>query len=140
MTKTFSAAVALVAALALTPAAFGAVCADCEPGGGGGGGSSNNAPSAAFTISDANVDTFENVSFTNTSSDSDGSIASSSWNFGDGATIKIAKAGKGKITIKLSSKAKKALKGAKVVKLTLVTTATDAAGNKTTKTTKVQLV
>ena len=57
-----------------------------------------------------------------------------------GATIKIAKAGKGKVTIKLSSKAKKALKAAKVVRLTLVTTATDAAGNKTTKTTKVQLV
>jgi PKD repeat protein len=86
MTKMLSAAVALVAALALTPAAFAANCTDCEPGGGGGGGTPNVLPTAAFTISDANVNTFENVSFTNTSTDSDGSIASSSWNFGDGAT------------------------------------------------------
>jgi PKD repeat protein len=56
------------------------------------------------------------------------------------AIVKITKAGSGKVTIKLSSKAKKALRAAKVVKLTLVTTATDAAGNKTTKTTKVTLV
>lgn len=57
-----------------------------------------------------------------------------------GATVKLAKAGKGKVTIKLSGKARKALRAAKSVKLTLVTTATDAAGNKTTKTTKVTLV
>jgi PKD repeat protein len=57
-----------------------------------------------------------------------------------GATVKFAKAGSGKVAIKLSSKAKKALRAAKSVKLTLVTTATDAAGNKTTKTTKVTLV
>ena len=57
-----------------------------------------------------------------------------------GATIRIAKAGSGKVVIKLSSKAKKALRAAKSVKLTLVTTATDASGNTTTKTTKVTLV
>jgi hypothetical protein len=85
MTKMLSAAVALVAALALAPASFGAPCADCDPGGGGGGGggSTNNAPTAGFTISDADVNTFDGVTFTNTSSDSDGSIASCSWTFGD---------------------------------------------------------
>ncbi len=43
---------------------------------------SNTAPTANFTSSTADL----TASFTNTSSDPDGSISSSSWNFGDGAT------------------------------------------------------
>jgi PKD repeat protein len=89
MKKPVTLAASLVAALALVPSAVGAVCADCEPGGGGGGGgggTTNSAPTAAITLSDADVNRYEAVTFTNTSSDSDGSIASSSWNFGDGTT------------------------------------------------------
>jgi len=49
---------------------------------GGGGGGGNNPPVANFT------DTVNGlaVSFTDTSTDSDGSIASHAWNFGDGST------------------------------------------------------
>src|SRR4051794_19336778 len=83
MTKILSAAVALVAALALTPAAFAAACADCEPGGGGGGGG-NTAPTAAFAMSPTSAFTLTNVQFTNQSTDNDS--FSSSWNFGDGTT------------------------------------------------------
>jgi formate dehydrogenase assembly factor FdhD len=57
-----------------------------------------------------------------------------------GATVKLAKAGKGRVAVKLSGKARKALRAARNVKLTLVTTATDAAGNTATKITKVTLV
>ena len=42
----------------------------------------NQAPNASFTSSKNNL----TVSFTDTSSDSDGTIASRSWNFGDGGT------------------------------------------------------
>ncbi|MDY0297793.1 MAG: S8 family serine peptidase [Acidobacteriota bacterium] len=42
----------------------------------------NQPPSAAFTFATADL----NVTFTDTSSDSDGTIASWAWNFGDGAT------------------------------------------------------
>lgn len=49
---------------------------------GGGGGTTNNPPTAAFsyTTSDLTAD------FTDESSDSDGSIASRAWDFGDGST------------------------------------------------------
>jgi len=46
------------------------------------GGGSNSPPTANFTFSNSGL----SVTFANTSSDSDGSIASSSWNFGDGGT------------------------------------------------------
>jgi PKD repeat protein len=86
MTKMLSAAVALVAALALTPAAFGAACADCEPGGGGGGGGGgNSAPTAAFSPSATSPFTLVSVQFTNQSTDDNG-VASSLWNFGDGTS------------------------------------------------------
>ncbi|MGN6654010.1 MAG: pre-peptidase C-terminal domain-containing protein [Rhodanobacter sp.] len=49
---------------------------------GGGGGSSNVPPTANFSDSVSNL----TVNFTDSSSDSDGSIASRSWNFGDGST------------------------------------------------------
>ena len=84
MTKMLSAAAALVAALALTPAAFGAVCADCEPGGGGGGGTGNTAPTAAFSSSSTNPFTLVSVQFTNQSTDN--GTFGSLWNFGDGTT------------------------------------------------------
>lgn len=48
----------------------------------GGGGGTNNPPSANFTFTTSGL----TASFTDTSSDSDGTIASRSWNFGDGAT------------------------------------------------------
>ncbi len=47
-----------------------------------GGGPGNNPPTANFTSTASGL----SVSFTDTSSDSDGTIASRSWNFGDGAT------------------------------------------------------
>ena len=84
MRKIFTALATLVAALAIAPLASAQVCADCDPGGGGGGG--NTAPTAAFSATPASPQTFDDVTFTNTSSDSDGSIASSSWTFGDGGT------------------------------------------------------
>jgi len=46
------------------------------------GGSGNSAPSAGFSSSVSNL----TASFTDTSSDSDGSIVSRSWDFGDGAS------------------------------------------------------
>jgi PKD repeat protein len=85
-TKLLSAIAALVAALALAPASFGQSCTDCGGDGGGGGGGGNNPPTAAFSSGPASPQTFDNVTFTNSSSDSDGSIASSSWDFGDGTT------------------------------------------------------
>src|SRR4051794_3479038 len=85
MSKLFTALATLVAALAIAPLASAQVCADCEPGGGGGGGG-NTAPTAAFSSGPASPKTFDNVTFTNSSSDADGSVASSQWNFGDGAT------------------------------------------------------
>jgi xanthomonalisin len=48
----------------------------------GGGGGGNVAPTANFSDSISNL----TVNFTDSSSDSDGSIASRSWNFGDGST------------------------------------------------------
>jgi len=45
-------------------------------------GSSNTAPTAGFTVSTTDL----TASFSDTSSDSDGTISSWSWNFGDGAT------------------------------------------------------
>jgi subtilisin family serine protease len=48
----------------------------------GTGGTTNNPPTASFTSTCTGL----SCSFTDTSSDSDGSIASRSWNFGDGAT------------------------------------------------------
>lgn len=47
-----------------------------------GGGGGNNPPTANFTFSTSNL----TASFTDTSSDSDGTIASRSWTFGDGGT------------------------------------------------------
>jgi len=53
-------------------------------GGGGGGGSSNRAPSASFTATPSSGQVPLTVAFdASASSDSDGSIASYSWNFGD---------------------------------------------------------
>ncbi|UHQ24327.1 S8 family serine peptidase [Lysobacter sp. 5GHs7-4] len=52
----------------------------------GGGAPGNNAPAANFTSSVNGL----TVSFTDTSTDSDGSIASRSWNFGDGSTATAA--------------------------------------------------
>jgi vibriolysin len=47
---------------------------------------SNAAPNASFTVSTADLV----ASFTDTSTDSDGSIASRSWNFGDGGSSSVA--------------------------------------------------
>jgi PKD repeat protein len=85
MSKILTALATLVAALAIAPLASAQVCADCDPGGGGGG-TSNAAPTAAFSSSPVSPKTFDDVTFTNSSTDSDGSIASSSWSFGDGGT------------------------------------------------------
>lgn len=63
-------------AVADVSAAFLSVGVDC-PGGGG-----NNPPTANFTSSVSGL----TVNFTDTSTDSDGTIASRSWNFGDGTT------------------------------------------------------
>jgi subtilase family serine protease len=49
---------------------------------GGGGGGTNNPPVASFTDTVSGL----TVSFTDTSTDSDGTIASHSWTFGDGGT------------------------------------------------------
>jgi vibriolysin len=46
------------------------------------GGSSNNPPSASFSVSTSGL----TANFTDTSTDSDGTIASRSWSFGDGGT------------------------------------------------------
>src|SRR6476661_3696412 len=87
MTKLLSALTALVAVLALAPAAFGEVCQDCGgDGGGGSGGTPNVYPTAAFSSGPAAPLTLENVSFANSSSDTDGQIDSVSWDFGDGST------------------------------------------------------
>ncbi|HET7556984.1 MAG TPA: protease pro-enzyme activation domain-containing protein [Rhodanobacteraceae bacterium] len=51
-------------------------------GGGGGGGGTNNPPVASFTDTVSGL----TASFTDTSTDSDGTIASHSWTFGDGGT------------------------------------------------------
>lgn len=51
----------------------------------GGGGGGNSAPTAAFTNSCTNL----SCSFTDGSSDSDGTIASRSWNFGDGTSSTV---------------------------------------------------
>jgi len=51
------------------------------PGGGGGGGG-NNPPTANFSFTTSGL----TASFTDSSSDSDGTIASHSWTFGDGGT------------------------------------------------------
>jgi subtilisin family serine protease len=50
--------------------------------GDGGGGETNNPPAASFTYSCSGL----TCSFTDTSTDSDGSVVSWSWNFGDGTT------------------------------------------------------
>ena len=50
--------------------------------GGGGSGDTNTAPSADYTFAAADLD----VDFTDQSSDADGTVASWSWEFGDGAT------------------------------------------------------
>ena len=61
---------------------------DFTAGGGGGGGEppANNAPTAAFSQSCAGL----TCDFTDTSSDSDGTIASRSWDFGDGGSSSAA--------------------------------------------------
>ncbi|MGW4421018.1 collagenase [Streptosporangium sp. NPDC004631] len=59
-----------------------AACAAGSCTGGGGGGGGNQAPTAGFTFSSNGLA----VNFTDGSSDSDGTIASRQWNFGDGAT------------------------------------------------------
>jgi PKD repeat protein len=51
-------------------------------GSGGGGGDTNSPPTASFTKSCTDL----NCNFTDTSTDSDGSIASRAWAFGDGGT------------------------------------------------------
>lgn len=56
----------------------------CGGGGGGGGGQGNSAPSASFTMSVASGAAPLAINFDGSASaDSDGSIASYSWNFGD---------------------------------------------------------
>ncbi|MER6632669.1 collagenase [Streptomyces sp. NPDC000987] len=59
---------------------FLAACAAGNCGGGGGG--TNQAPTAAYTFSVSNL----TANFTDQSTDADGTIASRSWTFGDGAT------------------------------------------------------
>jgi PKD domain len=54
--------------------------------GGGGGGGSNTPPTASFTSSCLNL----SCTFTDTSSDPDGSISGRSWSFGDGSTSTVA--------------------------------------------------
>ncbi|MEV6527971.1 collagenase, partial [Longispora sp. NPDC051575] len=57
--------------------------AACAAGNCGGGGTpTNQAPTASFTVTTANL----TATFTDRSTDSDGTIASRSWNFGDGTT------------------------------------------------------
>ncbi len=57
-------------------------------GGGGGGGSSNRAPSASFTATPSSGQVPLTVAFdASASSDSDGSITSYSWNFGDSTAL-----------------------------------------------------
>jgi len=52
----------------------------------GGGGGGNVAPVANFTVSTSSL----SATFTDTSTDSDGSIASRAWDFGDGSTSTLA--------------------------------------------------
>ncbi|NUR92891.1 MAG: PKD domain-containing protein, partial [Nonomuraea sp.] len=54
----------------------------CVAGGCSGGGTGNQAPSASFTATTSGL----NATFTDTSTDSDGTIAARRWDFGDGAT------------------------------------------------------
>ena len=54
-------------------------------------------------------------------------------------SVKLAKAGKGKLKLKFTKQAKKALKGKRTVKLTLRIAGRDAAGNPATKTAAVTL-
>ena len=58
--------------------AYRSTLADGDPGGGGG----NQAPNAGFSVSTNNL----TASFTDSSSDPDGSISSRSWSFGDGGS------------------------------------------------------
>jgi PKD repeat protein len=65
-----------------------ALIAACGGDGDGGGGPSNTAPTASFTYECTNLV----CSFTDNSSDEDGTIASRSWDFGDGGTASGASA------------------------------------------------
>lgn len=61
--------------------------AACGGGGGGGGGGSNSAPTASFTATPTSGDVPLAVAFNAAAStDSDGSIASYAWNFGDNSS------------------------------------------------------
>jgi PKD repeat protein len=53
---------------------------------GGGGGPVNADPTAAFSFSPTDPETDETVTFTDASTDSDGTVVSWSWDFGDAAT------------------------------------------------------
>ena len=64
------------------PIGSGIVNAKAAVDAAGGGGGGNTAPSANFTSSVSGL----TVQFTDTSTDSDGTIASRSWNFGDGTS------------------------------------------------------
>lgn len=66
----------------LCVASLGLFYVGCDSGGGGGGGDGNEPPTADFGVS---VDEYT-ADFTNNSSDPDGEIASSEWEFGDGET------------------------------------------------------
>src|SRR5204863_975452 len=86
MSKLLTALTTLVVALAIAPASFGQICADCGgDGGGGGGGGGNTTPTAAFSFAPNSPFTLSNVTFTNGSTD-DGSFTSS-WNFGDNSPL-----------------------------------------------------
>jgi hypothetical protein len=56
------------------------------------------------------------------------------------ATLKLARAGSGKLVVKLSKSAKAALSRARKVTLLLTTIAADSAGHKVAETTKLTLV
>ena len=57
-----------------------------DNGGGGGGGDTNQAPSASFTFEPSEPEIGTTVTFTDESTDPDGSIDSRDWDFGDGNT------------------------------------------------------